>query len=176
MTKGRFCLRCLSRQSALLKAEKPSHVSPLDAEAASFWKRAFLLAQPTSSNSTKLDEKSRLLKLTGRYRRIAQSTSDSEAVAMLLSVAGSYEVKAVRNPTFELIQRDSSHLTSRYCKLSSPAQAELRAFRTSMPQSRVPGFRRYRRPYYWPVEVRSAGMVARSARQAIIRQQPMREG
>jgi len=43
-----------------------------------------------------IDEKHRLLEQAERCRRIAHSTTDSETVAMLLSLARSYEAKAAQ--------------------------------------------------------------------------------
>src|SRR5579883_1349302 len=45
------------------------------------------------------DEKRRLLEQAERCRRIAQSTTDAETVAMLLCLARSYEAKAAQLPS-----------------------------------------------------------------------------
>jgi hypothetical protein len=45
-----------------------------------------------------IDESSRLLEQAKRCREIAQTTNDSEAVAMLLCLARSYEAKANQLP------------------------------------------------------------------------------
>ena len=57
--------------------------------------RASLLLGPVANfEGRMLDEKRRLLEQADRCRRIAQSTMNAEAAAMLLCIARSYEAQA----------------------------------------------------------------------------------